>query len=951
MKYIFSLFLDGGAFLVYEWLSDTDKADPDVVFGKLSSAFAVTKSQAYGLFVQRKLKPDESVDAYVADLQRLLGLSGHSATDDEDTVVIEQFISGLPVEFIQPLRMATAGKKLKVSECVEQVRALQATHADCTRSPMVVASAAPGGNGGASRSVFCHQCHEPGHIQRNCPRRKRHHDRHGGGERTCFFCDKPGHVKSTCPERKAWMAASAGKSAAGVSKADKKAPVLCISSASGPGTLPRMHADVRRCGVKCNWERVTAVIDSGSTHTLISASCTSVLPANCPVDRTSNVLVALDGQPLPVVGTVRLTLKRTDGPVHLSPIEVTATVVKSLDAVDASVLIGTDLIAAAGGLSLQYDDDNLLCGVRFGQAVTAAVPGTPPMVHPSPYVSVSSDGDDTVLHTDDGEARWRADKQYWEVKWSWKDDVAPSEPVGHGIGEYSRSKLTPDQEGLFQAEVQKWLDSDFLVPHDRELHGDPVAVLPLLAQVQEHKGTTPVRPCLDYRLLNRRLTSQPGRDAPVCEEALRRWRSDGRPEEYCLLDIRKAYLQVRVAPDLLKFQTVMWNGRVYTMTRMGFGLNVAPKLLTMIVQWVTRDFAGVDSYIDDIRTPIACRDALATRLAEFGLPTKPAEPLITARVLGLQLAQDDDGIVNWSRRAGVDLQLPRPATKRSLFSWCGRLTGHVPICNWLRPACSFIKRLIGASTAWDDPVPDNVLRLCTEVETKLQQHGDPARGRWWTSPDGGSDCAVYVDASDVGLGVVVSVDGQVMEDRSWLRPKDDKRHINVVELEAAIKGLSLAVAWKFSSVRLVTDSKTSAAWLRDVVNNVRRVKTSGLYDVLVQRRLQIIADLIVSAQLSVTIEWVASAANPADVLTRVPATWIQLSKKLTATADAPASVSAAVTTPVATIVGPVLLTDITSAQSTDQLIQTVITQLEQDLPVAREYSKVRPQLVVCEVAC
>ena len=96
MKHL-PLFVDSDAFLLYDGLSDTDKADPDVVSDKLSSAFAVTKSQAYGLFVQRKLKPDESVGAYVADLQRLLGLSGHSATDDEDTVVIEQFINGLPV--------------------------------------------------------------------------------------------------------------------------------------------------------------------------------------------------------------------------------------------------------------------------------------------------------------------------------------------------------------------------------------------------------------------------------------------------------------------------------------------------------------------------------------------------------------------------------------------------------------------------------------------------------------------------------------------------------------------------------------------------------------------------------------------------------------------------------------------------------------------------------------
>ena len=46
--------------------------------------------------------------------------------------------------------------------------------------------------------------------------------------------------------------------------------------------------------------------------------------------------------------------------------------------------------------------------------------------------------------------------------------------------------------------------------------------------------------------------------------------------DYDILDVSKAYLQVRVAPHLLRYQTVVWQGKVYVMTRMGFGLSVAP---------------------------------------------------------------------------------------------------------------------------------------------------------------------------------------------------------------------------------------------------------------------------------------------------------------------------------------------------------------------------------------
>ena len=82
--------------------------------------------------------------------------------------------------------------------------------------------------------------------------------------------------------------------------------------------------------------------------------------------------------------------------------------------------------------------------------------------------------------------------------------------------------------------------------------------------------------------------------------------------------------------------------------------------------------------------------------------------------------------------------------------------------------------------------------------------------------------------------VVVEVDGLVIEDRSWLRPAGDTRHINVSELEATIKGLNLAVRWGATKVRLMTDSKSATSWLNDVVTNSYSVCTKCLHEVVVQ---------------------------------------------------------------------------------------------------------------------
>ena len=149
---------------------------------------------------------------------------------------------------------------------------------------------------------------------------------------------------------------------------------------------------------------------------------------------------------------------------------------------------------------------------------------------------------------------------------------------------------------------------------------------------------------------------------------------------------------------------------------------------------------------------------------------------------------------------------------------------------------------------------------------------DPVRGLWYVEPSGAVS-RVWCDASNIATGVALEVNGHVVEDCAWLRPSSDKRHINVAELDAAIKGLSLATKWKLSSVTVCTDSRTVAAWLTQVVNNTSRVKSSGLQEVLVRRRVQIFDDIIKTTGIAVNIEWVPSRDNKADILTRVPDDW------------------------------------------------------------------------------
>ena len=154
------------------------------------------------------------------------------------------------------------------------------------------------------------------------------------------------------------------------------------------------------------------------------------------------------------------------------------------------------------------------------------------------------------------------------------------------------------------------------------------------------------------------------------------------------------------------------------MPRMGFGLSVAPKFMDIIVRWVTREFPAVDNYVDDVMTPASDADALAACMLEYSLSMKPAEPFPSTRVLGLQLSKGGDGQTQWSRRGDSDMKLPRPATKRDVFIWCGRLTGHVPVCSLLRPACSYLKRMVSGDASWDQPISEPRLKLCDELQCR-----------------------------------------------------------------------------------------------------------------------------------------------------------------------------------------------------------------------------------------
>ena len=160
--------------------------------------------------------------------------------------------------------------------------------------------------------------------------------------------------------------------------------------------------------------------------------------------------------------------------------------------------------------------------------------------------------------------------------------------------------------------MQRWIDDGILRPWDEQV---VQGVLPLMAVEQATKQK--VRPVLDYRELNEFIECHTGDDSiDVCDETLRNWRKH--EGTLSVVDFKWAYLQIRVKESLWKHQLVNCNGVTYCLTRLGFGLNCAPRIMTGILRHVlskdSRIESATSSYICLLYTSPSPRDKRQSRM-------------------------------------------------------------------------------------------------------------------------------------------------------------------------------------------------------------------------------------------------------------------------------------------------------------------------------------------------
>ena len=173
-----------------------------------------------------------------------------------------------------------------------------------------------------------------------------------------------------------------------------------------------------------------------------------------------------------------------------------------------------------------------------------------------------------------------------------------------------------------------------------------------MAVEQPTKGK--VRPVLDYRELNKHVSCNTGDESiDVCADKLREWRQVRGETE--IIDLKSAHLQVRVTEDLWQHQLVRYKDKVSCLTRLGFGLCSAPKIMSKILKCVLKKDekvgAGTSSYVDDIyvNRGVVTGEAVVDHLQKHGLTAKAPDALDGGAAPGLRLRRRDDGRLVFGR--------------------------------------------------------------------------------------------------------------------------------------------------------------------------------------------------------------------------------------------------------------------------------------------------------------
>lgn len=188
LQTVLPLFLAGGAFSVYDGLTENVKSDYEALTNALLQAFSANCFQAYAEFTARRLLPGESLDVYASDLKRLAKLVDPFVSDEW---IKSAVVHGLPEDTQTQLKAACSLQSMELSDVMTRARNLLGSESNFGAVAQANAKVFKVGKQWPKK---CFVCDREGHVARSCPHPNRE------SKVTCYRCGEVGHYASKCSQ-------------------------------------------------------------------------------------------------------------------------------------------------------------------------------------------------------------------------------------------------------------------------------------------------------------------------------------------------------------------------------------------------------------------------------------------------------------------------------------------------------------------------------------------------------------------------------------------------------------------------------------------------------------------------------------------------------------------------------------------------------------------------------
>jgi hypothetical protein len=364
---------------------------------------------------------------------------------------------------------------------------------------------------------------------------------------------------------------------------------------------------------------------------------------------------------------------------------------------------------------------------------------------------------------------------------------------------------------VVKTELDKMLSGGIIEPANSP-YGSPIVLI--------KKSDKSWRFCIDYRKLNSK-TIFDAHPMPRVDELIE---SVGRAQYISTLDLSKGYWQIKLDEDARQKSAFVTPFGSYRFCVMPFGMTCAGatfmRLMRLVLQGA-EEYA--DAYIDDIvirsnsfREHYNHLRNVLERLKAAGLTAKPSKCMIGAaqtRYLGYVIGSGQ--IKPEVAKVKAVLQFPQPVTKKDVRSYlglCGYYRRFMPnFAQVAEPLTALTKKVAPTIVLWTPKCEESFLKL-----RSLLTSSPILRAPDYTLP-----FTVQTDASDIGLGVVLSqvvhgIEHPVCFLSRKLLPRE--RNYSTIEKEclAIVWGVQMLDPYLFGTMFTVQTDHNPIQWLNSL---------------------------------------------------------------------------------------------------------------------------------------